>query len=187
MDGRPREGRHLPHPAPGTFFRDFDPRRHPMSPADLPGINATLNAVSTVLLVSGWWCIRSGRKPAHVACMVTALATSAVFLACYLTYHAWLHETLGVRGIRFTHEGLVRPVYYAILVTHVFGAVVNLPMIILTVVPAVRRRFDRHRRIARWTLPVWLYVSVTGVVVYLMLYRWFPSEMLPLLDAAREA
>ena len=149
---------------------------------DLPPTNATLNAVSTVLLVVGWVCIRRGQKRAHIAVMITALITSLAFLSCYLTYHTMLHRYAGDASIRFTHQGsLVRPTYFAILLTHVVLAAINLPMIILTVIPAARCRFDKHRRIARWTLPVWLYVSLTGVLVYLMLYRWFPSEMLDLI------
>ncbi len=145
---------------------------------DLPPTNATLNAISTCLLLGGWWCIRQEKKRAHIALMVCALVVSAAFLTCYLIYHFTLHRYAGDGSIRFTHEGPIRLVYFAILLTHVVLAAVNLPMIILTVIPALRRRFDRHRRIARWTLPVWLYVSVTGVLVYFMLYRWFPSSML---------
>ncbi|MFT4637076.1 MAG: putative membrane protein [Verrucomicrobiales bacterium] len=148
---------------------------------DLPPINATLNAICTVLLVCGWICIKRDLKKAHIAFMITALITSVAFLSCYLTYHSMLHQHAGDASIRFTHQGAVRPVYFAILIPHVILAAVNLPMIILTVIPAIRRRFDKHRRIARWTLPIWLYVSVTGVLVYLMLYRWFPSDMLTLI------
>ena len=145
---------------------------------DLPPTNATLNAVATVLLVAGWIFIKREQKKAHITCMISALVVSAAFLSCYLTYHFMLQKHIGSGSIRFTHEGMVRPIYFAILITHVILAAVNLPMIILTVIPAVRRRFDKHKRIARWTLPIWLYVSVTGVIVYLMLYRWFPSAML---------
>mgnify|MGYP003676978362 CR=1 FL=1 len=145
---------------------------------DLPPINASLNAICTVLLVGGWISIIRDRKKAHIAFMISALVISVAFLSCYLTYHSMLQRYAGDASIRFTHQGAVRPVYFTILITHVILAAVNLPMIILTVIPAIRRRFDKHRRIARWTLPIWLYVSVTGVIVYLMLYRWFPSEML---------
>ena len=100
--------------------------------------------------------------------MTAALTVSAAFLASYLVYH------YRVGSVKFTHEGLVRAVYFFILVTHIVLAAVNLPMIILTVVPALRRRFDRHRKLARWTWPIWMYVSVTGVLVYAMLYHWFP-------------
>lgn len=145
---------------------------------DLPSTNAVLNATSTVLLVAGWICIKRDLKKAHIGLMITALLVSAAFLTCYLTYHTMLQRYAGSASIRFTEQGPVRPVYFFILITHVILAMVNLPMIIMTVIPAIRRRFDRHRRIARWTMPVWLYVSVTGVVVYLMLYVWFPSAML---------
>lgn len=137
---------------------------------DLPALNASLNGLATVFLVAGYLFIRSDRKPQHIACMVGALVASAVFLTSYLIYHFSKGEPT-----RFPVEyGAVRYVYYAILASHVLLAIVNLPMIIMTVVPALRRRFDRHRKIARWTWPVWMYVSVTGVIVYLMLYRWFP-------------
>ena len=145
---------------------------------ELPSTNATLNAICTVLLIAGWICIKRGLKKAHIGCMITALLVSVAFLSCYLTYHIMLQRHAGTASIRFTQEGAIRPVYFAILITHVFLAVVNLPMIILTVIPAIRRRFDKHKRIARWALPVWLYVSITGVIVYLMLYQWFPSSML---------
>ncbi len=148
---------------------------------DLPPANATLNGISTFLLAMGWICIRRDQKKAHIAFMITALVVSVAFLSCYLTYHTMLHRYAGDASIRFTHEGAVRPVYFAILISHVILAAVNLPMIILTVIPAFRRRFDKHRRLARWTLPIWLYVSVTGVLVYLMLYRWFPSSMLEMI------
>ncbi len=146
---------------------------------DLPPTNATLNGVATVLLVAGWICVRNDRKRAHAGLMIAALIVSAAFLTCYLTYHFALHRHAGDASIRFTHQGaVVRPLYFVILITHVILAAVNLPLVLLTVIPAARGRFDRHRRIARWTLPIWLYVSITGVLVYLMLYCWFPSEML---------
>jgi len=137
---------------------------------ELPTLNAVLNSVSTVLLVSGWVCIKTGKRDAHIGLMIAALITSAAFLTSYLIYH------YHVGSVKFRGEGaLVRTTYYTILITHIILAIVNLPMIIMTVIPAVRRRFDKHKRIARWTLPVWLYVSVTGVIVYLMCYIWWPS------------
>lgn len=134
---------------------------------ELPALNATLNAACTVLLTAGWVCIRLGKRNAHIALMVLALLVSAAFLTSYLIYH------YHVGSVKFQGKGGIRYVYYTILITHVVLAIVNLPMIIMTVIPAVRRRFDKHKRIARWTLPVWLYVSVTGVVVYLMCYHWY--------------
>ena len=142
-----------------------------MTVHDLPPINAGLNALSTVFILLGWWYIEHDRKSQHIVMMTCALTTSTLFLACYLTYH------LSVTTVtRFTATGLVRPVYFTLLISHVLFAFATLPMVILTVIPALRARFDSHRRIARWTLPVWLYVSVTGVLVYLMLYRWFPAS-----------
>lgn len=139
-----------------------------MSIQDLPAVNASLNATATVLLAAGWWFIAHERKRAHIACMVSALVVSAAFLTCYLVYHAH------VGSVRFTAQGIVRPIYFTILLTHTILAITVLPLVILTVIPAVRSRFDRHRRMGRWTLPIWLYVSVTGVIVYFMLYQWFP-------------
>ena len=143
-----------------------------MSIADLPAVNASLNSICTILLFAGWWFIKHERKAQHVACMVSALLVSAAFLTCYLVYH------YHVGSVKFTSQGLVRPIYYFILITHVFLAAVILPLIVLTIVPALRARFDRHRRWAKITLPLWLYVSITGVIVYLMLYIWFPSAEL---------
>jgi len=143
-----------------------------MSIADLPAVNASLNSICTVLLFAGWWFIKHERKAQHIACMVSALIVSAVFLTCYLVYH------YHVGSVKFTAQGIVRPIYYFILITHVFLAAVILPLIILTIVPALRARFDRHRKWAKITLPLWLYVSITGVIVYLMLYIWFPSAEL---------
>jgi len=132
---------------------------------DLPSIDAGLNALSTVFILLGWRFIQRGRQRRHIAMMTCALTASTLFLACYLTYH------LSVPPVAFTGRGLIRPVYFAILISHVGLAFVTVPMVIMTVTPALRGRYDRHRQIARWTLPVWLYVSVTGVVVYAMLYR----------------
>jgi putative membrane protein len=134
---------------------------------ELPALNATLNAAAAVLLVSGWICIKFGKKGAHIMLMSLALLVSAAFLTSYLIYH------FHVGSVKFQGKGIIRPVYFTILITHVLLAIANLPMIIMTVIPAVQRKFDRHKRVARWTLPVWLYVSVTGVVVYLMCYHWY--------------
>jgi uncharacterized membrane protein YozB (DUF420 family) len=115
--------------------------------------------------------IRTERKVAHALCMVSALVTSAAFLACYLVYHFLKagHVT------HFIYPGWPKALYFFILGTHTPLAIVALPLLALTVIPAIRQRFDAHKRMARWTLPVWLYVSVTGVLVYFMLYVWFPS------------
>ncbi len=143
-----------------------------MSVADLPAVNAILNSISTVFIALGWWFILKDRKLQHIVCMSAALTTSAAFLTCYLIYH------FTVGSVKFTAEGWIRPVYFFVLITHVILAIVNLPMIIMTVIPALRARFDKHRRMGRWTMPLWLYVSVTGVLVYLMLYQWYPPENL---------
>jgi len=142
-----------------------------MNVNELPAVNAALNALSTLFILAGWTMIRLERKVAHALCMVSALITSAAFLACYLVYH-FLKEG---HVTRFTHPGWPKALYFFILGTHTPLAVVALPLLVLTVIPAIRQRFEAHKRMARWTLPVWLYVSVTGVVVYFMLYVWFPS------------
>ncbi len=134
-----------------------------------PPINATLNALSTVLLITGVILIKSGHKTAHRNVMVAALISSAAFLACYLTYH------YGVGSIKFPVEyPLARRIYLTILVPHIILAVVNLPFIILLVVAAFRGKFEKHKKLAKYTFPSWLFVSVTGVIIYLMLYQWFP-------------
>jgi uncharacterized membrane protein YozB (DUF420 family) len=135
----------------------------------LPHLNAVLNSTSTLLLLAGFRFIRLGRIRAHRNCQVTAVVTSTLFLISYLTYHYYHGAT------RFAGQGIVRPVYFTILTTHTILAVVIVPMIILTLYRAARGDFVRHRRTARWTLPLWLYVSVTGVIVYLMLYQIYPS------------
>jgi uncharacterized membrane protein YozB (DUF420 family) len=132
---------------------------------DLPALNAFLNATSAVLLATGYALIRRGRRAAHKRVMLAALVSSALFLTSYLVYHAH------VGSIRFRGQGPVRTVYFTILLTHTVLAVVIVPLVGMTLVPALRERFDRHRRLARITLPLWAYVSVTGVVIYWMLYR----------------
>ena len=133
--------------------------------SDLPLVNATLNATATAFLVAGWRFIRRGDRTAHRACMLAALACSALFLASYLVYHA----NVGSRP--YTGTGPLRALYFLVLVTHVVLAAAIVPLVVVTVVRAWRGRFAAHRAIARWTLPLWLYVSVTGVIVYVMLYR----------------
>jgi len=140
-----------------------------MSISDLPAINASLNALSTCFIVAGLVFIKTERKQAHITAMLCALVTSTLFLACYLTYH---FNTAAVT--RFTHPGWPKAVYLFILLTHIPLAAAILPLVLLTVIPALRARYDKHRRWAKLTAPLWLYVSVTGVLVYLMLYVWFP-------------
>jgi putative membrane protein len=132
--------------------------------ADLPAINATLNAIAAILLTCGWVMIHRRRIETHRRFMLAAFATSALFLTSYLIYHA----NVGSRP--FLGQGPIRVFYYTILITHVVLAAAVLPLALITLTHALRERFDRHRAIARWTLPIWLYVSVTGVVVYVMLY-----------------
>ena len=135
----------------------------------LPHVNAFLNSTSALLLIAGYFFIRQTRVRAHRNCQVAAVITSTVFLISYLTYHYYHGDT------KFTGQGMVRPFYFAVLITHVILAIVIVPLVIITVYRAARGQFDRHRRIARWTLPLWLYVSVTGVIVYVMLYHLYPS------------
>lgn len=139
-----------------------------MSLSDFPALNASLNALTTALLLLGYAFIRTERKRAHILCMSAALLTSTAFLACYLYYH------FHAGSVRFTAQGTVRTVYFSILLSHTILAMVVVPMVFMTVIPALRARWDKHRRIARWTLPVWLYVSFTGVIIYFMLYQWYP-------------
>jgi uncharacterized membrane protein YozB (DUF420 family) len=131
---------------------------------DLPAVNAALNALSAAFLSAGYALIRNGRRQAHQRCMLAALATSTVFLACYVVYHA----NVGSRP--FGGQGAVRLLYFSILITHVVLAASVVPLALVTASRGLRQRLDAHVRIARWTLPIWLYVSVTGVVIYLMLY-----------------
>ncbi|HEX6043546.1 MAG TPA: DUF420 domain-containing protein [Pyrinomonadaceae bacterium] len=135
----------------------------------LPHVNACLNGTSAVLLVTGYTFIRSRNVVAHRACQIAALIVSLLFLASYLTYH-YNHGST-----RFQGAGIVRPIYFTILTTHTILAIVIVPLVILTFYRALRNDFARHRRIARITLPLWLYVSITGVIVYLMLYQIYPS------------
>ncbi len=136
-----------------------------MTVADLPTLNATLNGLSAALLLCGYLMIRTGRKRAHRNCMVAALGCSTLFLGSYLVYH------YRVGSVRFGGEGLLRAVYLTVLASHTVLAAVIVPLVLLTFARAVGGRFEAHRRIARITLPLWAYVSVTGVVVYWMLYR----------------
>jgi uncharacterized membrane protein YozB (DUF420 family) len=132
---------------------------------DLPAINASLNALSGILLAIGYALIRTRRIQHHRRFMIAAFVSSSLFLVCYVVYHAQ------VGSVRFTRQGFVRPIYYTILVTHVTLAAAVLPLAILTLSRGLKARYPQHVRIARWTLPIWLYVSVTGVLVYVLLYQ----------------
>jgi len=136
-----------------------------MDLSSLPTLNAILNSISGLLLVTGYLMIRQRRLKAHRACMLGAFTTSTLFLISYVIYH------VNVGSISFTGHGVIRTVYFTILISHIVLAVSILPLALVTLIQALRERFDQHARIARWTLPIWLYVSVTGVVVYFMLYR----------------
>src|SRR5438874_10746526 len=132
---------------------------------DLPAVNATLNGISAILLVVAYVLIRARRIEQHRRVMIAAFTTSSLFLACYLIYHAQ------VGSVRFTRQGFVRPLYFTILVTHVTLAAVTLPLALVTLSRGLKARYAKHRAIARWTLPIWMYVSVTGVLVYVLLYQ----------------
>jgi putative membrane protein len=136
-----------------------------MTVTDLPALNATLNATATVLLLIGYVFIRRGERQKHKACMIAALVTSALFLTSYVIYHAQ------VGSVPFKGTGWIRTVYFAVLIPHVILAAAIVPPILITASRGLSAKYDKHRRIARWTLPLWLYVSVTGVIVYWMLYR----------------
>ncbi|RFC48264.1 MAG: putative membrane protein [Verrucomicrobia bacterium] len=140
-----------------------------MSTADLPTVNAFLNSASTVLIVSALVAIKGGHKRIHAKLMMAALVSSTLFLIGYLVHKAFHGTTTS------EHMGAFRPYYLALLTSHTFLAIVNLPLIIGTVWAAVRGNFERHKRLARFTWPVWLYVSVTGVLVYFILYVWYPA------------
>jgi uncharacterized membrane protein YozB (DUF420 family) len=135
--------------------------------AIFPVINATLNGASTILLLTGRWLISRRRIAQHRLVMLMAFVTSTLFLISYVYYH------LHVGSVRFQGTGWTRPVYFTILISHVLLAIAIVPLVIVTLTRALRERFDKHRAIARWTFPLWLYVSVTGVLVYFMLYKWF--------------
>lgn len=130
-----------------------------------PALNASLNAASTLCLVLGYLMIRARRIQAHRVCMSAAFLLSSAFLVSYVIYH------VNVGSVRFTGQGWIRPVYFALLISHIILAAAILPMALITLARALRERFDAHRRIARWTLPLWLYVSVTGVLIYWLLYH----------------
>jgi uncharacterized membrane protein YozB (DUF420 family) len=136
-----------------------------MTVRDLPTVNAVLNATSAVLLFIGWRLIRRGRIEAHRRAMLAAVASSTLFLACYLVYHAQ------VGSVRFQGQGAIRFVYFAILLTHTILAAAIVPLVLVTLFRGLKARYEAHRRLARVTFPLWSYVSVTGVVIYWMLYR----------------
>ena len=133
--------------------------------SDLPAVNAALNSASALLLVAGYLFIRKGRVALHRLCMLSALLTSTLFLTSYLIYH------YHIGSVPFRGPGWIRAIYFTILISHTILAIAIVPLVLITLYRALKSDFERHKRIARWTLPLWLYVSVTGVVVYWMLYR----------------
>jgi putative membrane protein len=143
-----------------------------MTVSDLPAVNASLNALATVFLTLGFIFIKRGQKIAHRNCMIAAVVTSAIFLIFYV-----LHKIL-VRGVHtpFGGEGFIRTAYYVMLISHILLAMAIVPLVLITLNRGLKERWEHHKRIARWTWPIWMYVSVTGVLVYLMLYQWFPAK-----------
>lgn len=139
-----------------------------MTISDLPAINASLNFTSTVFIAMGWYWIRRDVWRRHVPCMIAALISSTCFLVGYIVYHVNVGEKSS------GYSGWLAAIYFPILASHVLLAFVTLPLVIVTLVPVFQRRWDKHRRLGKWTMPIWLYVSVTGVLVYFMLYQWFP-------------
>jgi len=142
-----------------------------MTVHDLPAVNATLNGLSAIFLAAGWVYIRRQNQTAHRNCMITAFVTSVIFLACYLTYHALVKTVT-----HFVEPAWFRPIYLTILLTHTVLAVVVVPLVFMTLSRALKQRFELHKKIARWTWPIWMYVSVTGVVIYWLLYVKFPQR-----------
>tara|TARA_B100000949_G_C14095305_1_gene371726 strand:+ start:270 stop:686 length:417 start_codon:yes stop_codon:yes gene_type:complete len=137
-----------------------------ISISELPTLNAILNGISGILLLTGYWFIRQKKIALHKTCMLGALLISTLFLICYVTYH----YQIGSKP--FSGEGGIRYLYFSILIPHVILAAVTLPMAIITVKKAWKKQFEEHRRLGKWTLPIWLYVSVTGILIYLMLYQF---------------
>jgi putative membrane protein len=135
----------------------------------LPAVNASLNALSGIFLLIGYVLIRQKRIQAHKRFMLAACTTSLLFLVCYVTNHYLRHGIV----TRFTGTGIIRPIYFSILISHTILAVTIVPLAIITVINGLKMRVPRHRRIAKWTFPLWMYVSVTGVIVYFFLYHWF--------------
>jgi uncharacterized membrane protein YozB (DUF420 family) len=146
-----------------------------MTLLDLPAVNGSLNALSTIFLTAGYVFIRRKNQRAHRNCMIAAFVTSTLFLVCYITYHSYVAYVLHRGPTKFVDPEWFRPIYLAILGTHTILAVVIVPLVLITLSRGLKSRFDQHRKIARWTWPLWMYVSVTGVVIYLLLYQIFPQ------------
>ena len=146
-----------------------------MTPTDLPAVNACLNCLSAIFLGAGYAFIRRRNQQAHRRCMLAASVTSCLFLAGYLSYHAYLAYYLHQGPTVFRNPAWFRPIYLVILLTHTLLAMVVLPLAVTSLVLSLRQRFERHRKVARWTWPIWIYVSITGVLIYLLLYQIFPQ------------
>src|SRR3954470_9954005 len=147
-----------------------------MSPLDLPAVNAFLNGLSTVFLSAGYICIRRKRQDAHRNCMIAAFATSALFLICYITYHWYVAYHLHRGPTHFHDPAWFRPIYLVLLISHTILAVTIVPLVLMSMSRGLRGEFERHKQISRWTFPLWMYVSVTGVLIYLLLYQIFPQH-----------
>ena len=142
-----------------------------MTIQDLPKVNASLNALAAVFLTFGYIFIKQRKQNAHRNCMIAAFITSTIFLGCYLTYH------FSVKAVtKFQGQGISRPIYFFILITHVVLAVVIVPLVLMSLNRGLKERWEAHKKISRWTWPLWMYVSVTGVLVYMMLYVWFRPQ-----------
>ena len=142
----------------------------------LPHVNALLNATSGIFLITGYFFIRRRKTSAHRRSMIAAFIASIIFLISYVLYHSLLAYYLGLGPTRFKGEGIIRPIYFFILISHTLLAITIVPFVIITLRRGLKANYDKHRKIARWTFPLWLYVSVTGVIVYLMLYQIYPSR-----------
>lgn len=146
-----------------------------MTLLDLPAVNGSLNGLSAVFLSAGYFFIKRKRQTAHRNCMIAAFVTSVLFLICYITYHSYVAYVLHRGPTAFTNPAWFRPIYLAILMTHTILAVIIVPLVLITLSRGLKARYDKHRVIARWTWPLWMYVSVTGVAIYLLLYQIFPQ------------
>jgi uncharacterized membrane protein YozB (DUF420 family) len=143
---------------------------------DLPAVNATLNALSAIFLTAGFIFIKRGNKIAHRNCMISAFVTSIIFLICYIVYHSYRFYVLHIGPTKFVNPEWFKPIYLTILITHTILAITIVPLILITLWRAKKERFEQHKKIARWTWPLWMYVSVTGVIVYWLLYIKFPQH-----------
>ena len=147
-----------------------------MNISDLPKINACLNSLAAVLLIAGYIFIKRQNKTAHRNCMIGALLSSTVFLVCYVYYHYSMQKLHGEAHTRFLKPEWFRPIYLAILFTHLICAIAIVPLVLMTLSRAIKARFELHKKIARWTWPIWMYVSITGVLIYFLLYQIFPQR-----------